>query len=148
MVVLITTYIFYIYIYDIYIYLFLYIHVAKFFDLSPADVIEIDAVKVSLYSNLAMCYIKLKNFDHVIRYCTDAIELDPTNVKSHFRRSSAWEHKKEWEKSLIDAQRAAELVCSAGLAEDKMINQSVDRIKREMLKIKEKEKKMYGKAFS
>lgn len=95
-----------------------------------------------------MCYIKLKNFDNVIRYCTEAIALDPANVKSHFRRSSAWESKREWEKSLQDAQKASNLLKDAGMNEDKMIQQSIDRIRREMHKIKEKEKKMYGKAFA
>ena len=72
--------------------------VAKFFDLSPADEEEVKKLKVTLYSNLAACYIKLENWDQVIRYSGDAIALDENNTKCYFRRSNAWEAKREWEK--------------------------------------------------
>ena len=40
-------------------------HAGKFFDLSPDDEAEVKSLKVSLYSNLAACYIKLDNWDQV-----------------------------------------------------------------------------------
>jgi tetratricopeptide (TPR) repeat protein len=118
--------------------------VAKFFDLSPADEKEITALKVTLYSNLAACYIKLENWDNVIKYSTDAIELDERNAKCYFRRSAAWEAKKDWDKALKDAQTCVEVAEHA----DKAFDVSVRRIKKEMDKIKSKEKKMAQKMFS
>lgn len=120
-------------------------HASKFFDLSPADEAEVTAVKVSLHSNLAMCYIKLANYDQVIRCCGEAIALDPANAKAYFRRSAAWEAKKEWEKALEDVTKSAELM---GEKEDKLVTAAMERIRREMSKIKDKEKKMWGKAFA
>lgn len=118
-------------------------HCSKFFDLSPADEKEITALKVTLYSNLAACYIKLENWDQVVRYTTDAIDLDGQNAKCFFRRSAAWEAKKEWEKALKDAQTCIAVADHA----DKAFDQSLRRIKKEMDKIKDKEKKMAQKMF-
>jgi hypothetical protein len=42
---------------------------AKFFDLSPEDEAEVKALKLTLYLNLASCYIKLENWDQVRRSC-------------------------------------------------------------------------------
>jgi heat shock protein 4 len=38
-------------------------HAAKFFDLSPEDTEEVNAVKLSIYLNLTQCYLKLGNND-------------------------------------------------------------------------------------
>jgi tetratricopeptide (TPR) repeat protein len=40
-------------------------HCAKFFDLSPEDEKEVSQLKLSLYLNLAQCYIKLDNWEQV-----------------------------------------------------------------------------------
>jgi len=105
---------------------------------------EITALKVTLYSNLAACYIKLENWDQVVRYTTDALTLDDKNSKCYFRRSAAWEAKKEWEKALKDAQTCVEVADHA----DKAFDVALRRIKKEMEKIKGKEKKMAQKMFS
>ena len=81
---------------------------AKFFDLSPQDEKEVQSLKVTLYSNIAACYIKLENWDNVIRYTTDALAIEE-NAKCYFRRSQAWEARKEWEKALSDSQKAIEV---------------------------------------
>ena len=56
-------------------------HAAKFFDLGPEDEKEVKNIKTLLYLNLASCYIKLENWDQVIRNCDFALELDPVNPK-------------------------------------------------------------------
>ena len=40
-------------------------HAAKFFDLGPDDEAEVKALKLSLYLNLAQCYLKLENIEKV-----------------------------------------------------------------------------------
>merc|ERR1711871_192120 len=69
-------------------------HASKFFDLSPDDEQEVKAVKLSLYLNLAQCYIKLENYDNVIRNCDEALSIEPNNAKALFRRATAYETKK------------------------------------------------------
>ena len=56
-------------------------HAAKFFDLGPEDDKEVKNIKTLLYLNLASCYIKLENWDQVVRNCDFALELDPVNPK-------------------------------------------------------------------
>ena len=44
-------------------------HCAKFVDLSPDDIEEVNGVKLSLNLNLALAYIKLQNPDQALRVC-------------------------------------------------------------------------------
>jgi len=121
-------------------------HCAKFFDLSGEDEAEVKAMKLSLYLNLATCYIKLEVWEQVIRNCEDALNIDPVNVKALFRRSSYYEHKKDWEKAMADIKKLQEL--SKDSPEDVLVTRACERIKKEQQKEKDKEKKMWGKAFS
>lgn len=98
---------------------------------------------MSLYLNLAQCYLKLENWEQAIRYASDALQVDANNSKALFRRASAYEAKKEFEKSMDDLKRSDEL--SPG---DALVVKVMERVKRQIKKEKEKEKKMWGKAFS
>lgn len=118
-------------------------HASKFFDLSPEDEIEVNQLKLSLYLNLAQCYIKLENWDNVLRNCDDALKIDSNNPKALFRRSMVWEAKKDYDKALSDLKRAEEI--NPG---DAMIIKSKDKVMKLISKEAAKEKKMWGKAFS
>merc|ERR1719231_556012 len=100
-------------------------HASKFFDLSPDDENEVKAVKLSLYLNLAQCYIKLENFDNVIRNCDEALSIEPNNAKALFRRATAYETKKDWDRALEDLKKAA-----VSNPEDKAIPKAEERIKK------------------
>jgi len=118
-------------------------HASKFFDLSPDDEQEVKAVKLSLYLNLAQCYIKLENFDNVIRNCDEALSIEPNNAKALFRRATAYETKKDWDRALDDLKKAA-----VSNPEDKAIPKAEERIKKMVAKEKAKDKKIWGNAFS
>jgi hypothetical protein len=118
-------------------------HCSKFFDLSKEDEEEVRQMKLTLYLNIASCYIKLAQWDQVFRNCEDALNIDPVNVKALFRRASAYEGKKEWEKALTDMKRCQEI----NVKEDPLVTKSLERIKKEIAKEKNKEKAMWGKAF-
>jgi len=120
-------------------------HAAKFFDLSPEDTEEVGAVKLSLHLNLTQCYLKLENWDSAIRHADEALALDGKAVKALFRRAQAWEARKEYDKAMADMKQAAELNAPK---EDKLITKGMERVKKLIQKEKEKEKKMWGKAFS
>jgi len=119
-------------------------HAAKFFDLSPEDTEEVNQVKLSIHLNLAQCYLKMENWDFAIKYAGEALAISPTSAKAYFRRSAAYEAKKEYEKSLEDLKQAANNTPT----EDKAITKGIERIKKLIQKEKDKEKKMWGKAFS
>ena len=119
-------------------------HCTKFFDLSKEDEIEINTLKLSLYLNLANVYIKLANWDNVLRNCNDALMIDAKNPKALFRRASYYENKKDWTNALNDLNTSQ----SVTEVEDKLVTKAVDRVKKEIQKEKDKEKKMWGKAFA
>ena len=120
-------------------------HSAKFFDLSPEDTEEVNAVKLSLHLNLTQCYLKLESWDNATRHADEALSLDAKSIKALFRRAQAWEAKKEYDQALADMKQAAELNAPK---EDKAITKGMERVKKCIQKEKDKEKKMWGKAFS
>lgn len=117
----------------------------NFFDLSPEDIEEVNAVKLSLHLNLTQCYLKLENWDSAVRHADEALALDSKAVKALFRRAQAFEAKKEYDMALADMKKAAELNAPK---EDKLITKGIERVKKLIQREKEKEKKMWGKAFS
>jgi tetratricopeptide (TPR) repeat protein len=100
-------------------------------------------VKTTLQLNLASCYLKMENWDSALQYCNHALEGDSNNIKAFFRRSAAYEAKKEWEKALADIKKCQEL----SDVEDKAVTKAAEKIKKEIQKQNEKEKSMWGKAF-
>jgi len=118
-------------------------HASKFFDLSPDDEKEVKDVKLSLYLNLSMIYIKISSWEQVLRNTGDALDIDSKNAKAYFRRSQAYEAKKQWDKALDDLKLAAEY--SPKL--DGNIDKATTRVKKEIAKEKAKEKKMYKGVF-
>jgi tetratricopeptide (TPR) repeat protein len=119
-------------------------HCAKFFDLTKEDEAEVKALKLALYLNLASCYIKMENWENVLRNCTDALSLDDKNVKALFRRAQYYEAKKDWDKALADLKTCGKL---NGAVEDKAVTVAVERIKKQVAHDKAKEKKTWGKLF-
>lgn len=118
-------------------------HCSKFFDLSNDDIAEINKLKVSLYSNLAMCYLKMENVDAAIKNCDEGIKLDDSMVKLYYRRASAYEKKKMYEEADKDLDKASQLA-----PEDKGVIALAARVKQQLKRQAEKEKAMWSKAFS
>jgi tetratricopeptide (TPR) repeat protein len=87
----------------------------------------------------------VENWDNATRHADEALAIDEQSVKALFRRAQAWEARKDYDKALADMKRAAELNAPK---EDKLITKGMDRVKKLIQKEKDKEKKMWGKAFS
>merc|ERR1712070_693910 len=117
-------------------------HCAKFFDLGPEDEEEVVGVKLSLYLNLAMCYIKLENLDAALKQCEEALKLKPDNAKALYRRASVYENKKMYEEALVDAKKALTIQ-----PEDALLQKYVVRVETILRKDKDKQKKKFGGMF-
>ncbi len=117
-------------------------HAAKFFDLKPDDEQEVKAIKLSLYLNLAMCYIKMEQWERVTENCKHALDLEPKSAKALFRRSQASEARKDYTSALEDLKQAKEYA-----PDDAGILKAEVRINKLIAKEKAKEKKMYGNIF-
>jgi tetratricopeptide (TPR) repeat protein len=68
--------------------------------------IQISKIKSQLYSNLAACQLRGNNYKMAIKNCTKCLEIDKTNVKALFRRSTANTAIKEFELASQDLKQA------------------------------------------
>eukprot|EP01121_Diplochlamys_sp_Union-15-3_P013706 TRINITY_DN4290_c0_g2_i2.p1 TRINITY_DN4290_c0_g2~~TRINITY_DN4290_c0_g2_i2.p1 ORF type:complete len:417 (-),score=91.15 TRINITY_DN4290_c0_g2_i2:82-1332(-) len=85
-------------------------------------------LKIPCQNNLAMVYLKLKNYKKVIETCQKVLETEPNNVKALYRRGVAYSESGDWNQANDDFTKALEI--------DK---DNVD-VKREFLKLKNKMK--------
>jgi molecular chaperone DnaK (HSP70) len=117
-------------------------HCSKFFDLSPAQEEELRDVKLSLYLNLALAYIKLEKLDNAMQSCDDALKLDSKNTKALYRRASVFYQKRKFDDAMRDLVKAEKE--SPGNKDVKKLRGLVDQ---QLIKQKNKEKAMAQKMF-
>ena len=121
-------------------------HAVKFHDISPQQKEEVDAVKLSLHLNIAMCWLKItdaqNNLEQAIRSCDEALALDDKCVKALFRRATARE-----QKGLYDEAKADLKQCEALAPDDKAVPKLMARVEAQIKRQKDKEKKVYGRMF-
>ncbi|NXX50052.1 TOM34 protein, partial [Tricholaema leucomelas] len=54
------------------------------------------------YTNRALCYLFLKQYKEAVQDCTEALRLDPKNVKALYRRAQALKELKDYKSSIAD----------------------------------------------
>ncbi|RMB95650.1 hypothetical protein DUI87_27762 [Hirundo rustica rustica] len=54
------------------------------------------------YTNRALCYLALKQYKEAAQDCTEALKLDPKNVKALYRRAQALKELKDYKSSIAD----------------------------------------------
>ncbi|KFP38851.1 Mitochondrial import receptor subunit TOM34, partial [Chlamydotis macqueenii] len=54
------------------------------------------------YTNRALCYLALKQYKEAVQDCTEALKLDPKNVKALYRRAQALKELKDYKSSIAD----------------------------------------------
>ncbi|GMF12252.1 unnamed protein product [Phytophthora lilii] len=118
-------------------------HASKFFDLTEADKEEVNAVKLSLYLNLAQCYLKMENYGKAVSNCQEALALDPKSVKALYRRAVAYEKENKLELAADDVKAALVLA-----PQDRAVLKLDERLKVRLRCQLDKEKKMWSKAFA
>jgi len=117
-------------------------HCSKFFDLSPEEKKEVDAIKLSLHLNMSLAYIKLEKPDNALRSCNDALDLEPENVKALYRRAKIYFDKKKWDDCGRDLKKAVALAPM-----DKSIKKLEAHLQQQLKRQKAKEKKLAQKMF-
>ncbi|KAG3118838.1 hypothetical protein PI124_g2633 [Phytophthora idaei] len=118
-------------------------HASKFFDLTEADKEEVNAIKLSLYLNLAQCYLKMENYSKTVANCNDALALDAKSVKALYRRAVAYEKENKLEQAADDVKVALALA-----PQDRAVLKLDERLKLRLRRQLDKEKKMWTKAFA
>lgn len=87
--------------------------------------------------------MKLKRYDAALEAINDALDIAPDNAKALFRRGQAWHGKREYEKSLMDLQKALKLAPN-----DKAIASEIAAVKGEIQAYRARERQAYSKMFS
>ncbi|NXJ70448.1 TOM34 protein, partial [Rostratula benghalensis] len=54
------------------------------------------------YTNRALCYLTLKQYKEAVLDCTEALRLDPKNIKALYRRAQALKELKDYKSSIAD----------------------------------------------
>ena len=117
-------------------------------DNDPKDLwLQLNALKISLYSNSALLQNKTDQFASATESATKALEIEgigeKDKAKAYFRRGQANIGKKNEEDALSDLNQAAKFAPG-----DAAITRELEGVKKRVAARKEKEKKAYKNAFN
>jgi len=69
----------------------------------------IKEIEIPVCLNLGLSYLKTKDYNLAIKYCTQALEKDDSNDKALYRRGMAYLNKGDIERAKSDLSRAHDL---------------------------------------
>ncbi|XP_019498110.1 PREDICTED: sperm-associated antigen 1 [Hipposideros armiger] len=83
-----------------------------------SECLKINNKECAIYTNRALCYLKLCQFEEAKQDCDRALQIDNGNVKACYRRALAHKGLKDYEKSLNDLNKV--LLLDSNIVEAKM----------------------------
>ncbi|XP_026531652.1 peptidyl-prolyl cis-trans isomerase D [Notechis scutatus] len=104
---------------------------------------KLNSVALTCYLNTAACKLKSLEWQDAIENCTKALAIDSTNTKALYRKAQAWEGMKDYDKALVELQKAQDIA-----PQDKAIRMEVQKVKQKIKNEKEKERAAYAKMFA
>ncbi|XP_004680064.1 PREDICTED: sperm-associated antigen 1 [Condylura cristata] len=90
-----------------------------------SECLKINNKECAIYTNRALCYLKLCQFEEAKQDCDQALQIDDGNVKACYRRALAHKGLKNYQKSLNDLNKV--LLLDSNIAEAKMELEEVTR---------------------
>ncbi|XP_060052004.1 sperm-associated antigen 1 isoform X2 [Erinaceus europaeus] len=96
-----------------------------------SECLKINNKECAIYTNRALCYLKLCQFEEAKQDCDQALQIDARNVKACYRRALAHKGLKNYQKSLNDLNKV--LLLDSSIIEAKMELEEVTRF----LKVKD-----------
>lgn len=111
-------------------------------DLEGENLQKKNSLLLAGYLNLAACYLKLGKIEEAIENCDKALELDPNNVKGHFRKGQAYLARKDYDLAKNSFSKVVEIDPSNKIAQKNAII-----CKENLKKQLQKEKQMYQAIF-
>ncbi|XP_077872990.1 sperm-associated antigen 1 [Ictidomys tridecemlineatus] len=91
-----------------------------------SECLKINNKECAIYTNRALCYLKLCQFEEAKQDCDQALQIDGDNVKAYFRRALAHKGLKNYQKSLSDLNQV--LLLDPNIVEAKMELEEVTRL--------------------
>ena len=101
-----------------------------------------DQLLLAGHLNLAICYIKTRNYSDAIKSCTEALSIDPRNEKGLFRRGTAYFENREFDLAKKDFESVIKLDPNNKAARNQIVACN-NEIKAQL----EREKKIYKNMF-
>lgn len=117
-------------------------HCEKCYDMNPDEKEELTKLKLSIYLNLAMSWLKLEKYERSIENATKALEIDAKSAKALYRRASGLEKLKKYDDAFRDVKAVLKIK-----PEDKSSLKLQSRIAKVLAKQKAKAKRMAKKMF-
>ena len=117
-------------------------HCEKCYDMNPEEKEEVTKLKLSIYLNLAMSWLKLEKYERSIENASKALEIDAKSAKALYRRASGYEKLKNYDKAFKDVKAVLKIK-----PEDKSSLKLQSRIMKVLAKQKASQgmaKKMFG----
>ncbi|XP_064444115.1 sperm-associated antigen 1 isoform X2 [Mirounga angustirostris] len=90
-----------------------------------SECLKINNKECAIYTNRALCYLKLCQFEEAKQDCDRALQIDDGSVKAHYRRALAHKGLKDYQKSLNDLNKVLQL--DSSIVEAKMELEEVTR---------------------
>ncbi|XP_032982627.1 sperm-associated antigen 1 isoform X1 [Rhinolophus ferrumequinum] len=90
-----------------------------------SECLKINNKECAIYTNRALCYLKLCQFEEAKQDCDLALQIDNRNVKACYRRALAHKGLKNYEKSLNDLNKV--LLLDSSIVEAQMELEEVTR---------------------
>ncbi|XP_058524565.1 sperm-associated antigen 1 [Ochotona princeps] len=90
-----------------------------------SECLKINNQECTIYTNRALCYLKLCQFEEAKQECDQALRMDGSNVKAHYRRALAHKGLQNYQKSLTDLNKVLQL--NPNIVEAKMELEEVTR---------------------
>ncbi|XP_023619380.1 sperm-associated antigen 1 [Myotis lucifugus] len=90
-----------------------------------SECLQINDKECAIYTNRALCYLKLCQFEEAKRDCDQALRIDDGNVKACYRRALAHKGLKDYQNSLNDLNTVLRL--DSSIVEAKMELEEVTR---------------------
>ncbi|XP_043112733.1 sperm-associated antigen 1 [Puntigrus tetrazona] len=91
--------------------------------------LQLRPLECAVYTNRALCYIKLQRFTEAQQDCDSALQLQPTNKKAFYRRALANKGLKDYEACRSDLQQV--LCLDASVTEAEQLLTEVTRLMRD-----------------
>ena len=100
---------------------------------------QLSKLRITTFSNIAACYLKMENYEKCIEKCNRVLECDADNVKAIFRRGRAYLALKDDFNAAKDLEKAQQ-----AMPDDKLVQYFMKKLK----KMQKKQSKSYDKAMA
>lgn len=106
------------------------------------SLLELKTLKIAIYSNIALCALKVNDWSLVIENSSKALKLDPTNVKVLYRRATGYLNSG----MLTDAKKDANAALNISPGSSELV-QLLKQIKKQEKIENDRDKKRYSNMF-